>query len=133
MADMTENAHPPTAQPANPYGPAEPGPRPTLRRNPLGVAALITAGVLVVAQAILQAVVVNAAVAGDPTSMYFILRVVQPVSVGLLSLVTAVLGAIAAFLPGRVRLAAGIGLGVGAYSLIAILIGFVTSLGYSLA
>jgi len=86
-----------------------------------------------VAQAILQAVVVNAAVAGDPTSMYFILRVVQPVSVGLLSLVTAVLGAIAAFLPGRVRLAAGIGLGVGAYSLIAILISFVTSLGYSLA
>lgn len=139
---MSDNTYPePAADPSSPYGPttavadarvAAPITASPLRRNPIGVAALVAAGLLIVAQAIFQVLAVSAVKSGDYESMQFVLRLVQPLGLGILGVATAVLGTIAVLLPGRARLAGGVGLGVGIYSLASMIISFVVNLGYSL-
>src|SRR5690554_6516577 len=105
---------------------------PVPHRNPVGVAALIAAGALVVAQIGFQFAVMNAITSGEPLGTNIIIGFVQPAVMGVLAVTTVVLGIIGVVLPGRARLMAGVGLGAGVYALISMLTNILISFGYSL-
>lgn len=131
---MSQDSHPqPTASASGLYVPANestdargpaPGAGVARRPNPVGVAALIAAASLVVAQFVFQLVIMNTMLAGESLNLSVVV-LVQPIVMGVLAVVTVVLGTIASLLRGRVRLAAGIGLGAGLYAFVSILIGVV--------
>jgi hypothetical protein len=104
-----------------------------LRSNPVGTAGLVAAGLLLVAHVAFQLVTMNAVLAGDSLGTNMLVTLVQPMVMAALVILTVVLGTIAALQRGRLRLAAGITLGVGVYALVSMLVGFLVGVGYSLA
>ncbi len=133
---MTNDALRPSPGPT-PYAPAEVAADVRaiagLRPNPVGVAALVSAGVLAIAHVVFQFVTMSTVLGGELLSANVVVVFVQPVVMGLLTVVTVVLGLIGALLRERVRLAAGIGLGVGAYAFVLMLVGYLVGVGYSMA
>jgi hypothetical protein len=103
-----------------------------LRPNPVGTTGLVAAGLLTVAHVAFQLVTMNAILAGGALSANILVTLVQPAVMGVLVVVTVVLGVIGAFQRGRVRLAAGIALGVGAYALVSLITGVVVGVGYAM-
>jgi hypothetical protein len=102
------------------------------RSNPVGIAALVAAGLLTVANVVFQLWTMNAILAGGPLVAHPLMAFVQPAVIGVLVVVTVVLGAIGTFQRGRTRIAAGVALGAGIYALVSLLTGVVVGVGYSL-
>jgi hypothetical protein len=98
--------------------------------NPLGVAAVGVAGLMVVLHVVFQFLYLNAIVAGDIAALQLMAPIRTFVSIAL-AVLTIILGAIALALPGRRKVLAAIALGAGAFALVTLVATALTSFSYA--